>query len=125
MNTTTKEVIQTNSRQEAFVNGDLIDVTVAAKQYGQMYSTAVTKSVYDYMIRNVEPTNEQQVNLKTKHVCETMTNAIRTYLPQTPELVFPITRRTNDFQEEVELKVKVEQGNAPEPFLTISLPDED
>ncbi|MCK1999885.1 hypothetical protein MZM54_00625 [[Brevibacterium] frigoritolerans] len=119
------EVIHAYTRSQAIEDGVLKDVTETAKEAGLIWPTAVTQSVWNYMIDNEEESNENAINIKTYDVCAMLVWAIKIKKPTENEILYPITRIVNETQKDVLLKATLTPGDEGEPTFTISMPEED
>lgn len=119
------KVIHAYTRSQAIEDGVLKDVTETAKEAGLKWPTAVTQTVWNYMIDNEEERNEDAIDIKTYDVCVMLVLAIKIKRPNEKEILYPMVRIVNETQKDVVLKATLSAGDEGEPTFTISMPEED
>ena len=119
------QVISVYSRRQAIEDGELVDVTEAAKEVGFVHPTAVTRAVWERYIRVPEMVPWQDERGRLHDVVWMACCGIPRGCNE-PEVIFAMLV-DNDGKggQEVTLKAVAGPGDSGEPVITIMLPEED
>ena len=118
---TTQISQEVNTFEEGIEQRHLIDVTEQGAKAGVKVPIAMTRDVYEYMVENVTPRNEQLENTKMYNICYDFRVAVNDVKSQDTMIIFTTTRKTNTPQEKVSLKAIV-TVDSDGPSLIVSFP---
>lgn len=120
------EIIFAYTRRDALADGQLIDVSAAAKEAGIMFPVAVTAAVWHGSVTVPRACPEQEEARRLWDIVWMLRYAITSMAHPDSMLLFVVLIQ-NDEQgpKEVTFKAVCGPGDAGEPVITIMLPTED
>lgn len=120
------EIIFAYTRSDALADGQLIDVSAAAKEAGILFPVAVTAAVWHGSVAVPRACPEQDEAGRLWDLVWMLRYAIQSLTQSDSTLLFVVLIQ-NDEQgpKEVTFKAVCGPGDAGEPVITIMLPSED
>ena len=119
------EVISTYTREQALADGELIDVTEAAKEVGFIHPTAVTRAVWERYIKVPGAVPWQDVRGRLHDVVWMARSGIAMGCNDPVVPFVMVVDNDGKGPKDVRLKAVAGPGDNAESVITIMLPDED
>jgi hypothetical protein len=118
-------LISTYSRSQAIEDGELFDVTQAAREVGFIHPTALTRAVWERYVKVPEAVPWQDQRGRLHDVVWMARCAASRALDESSVTFALLVDNDGNGPQKVNLKAVVGPGDLGEPVITIMTPDED
>ena len=114
------------SRNQAFADGMLVDVSTTAVEAGFNYSVALTRSVWDKYVKVPKGVTGQDQKGRLWDILVSLNLSIKGRKAAGSMLIFTVYVKQENNQKHVPVRLKsvVGPGDDPKPVITIMLPEE-